>query len=86
MSIPYAEAAPQRYSHKNVPQKVPPNPQENMHAEVRHQKSHRAAYSSRTPTRALAHKQIPPTPLPHYTLPPSLPPPTKKKQKKKTPS
>ena len=77
MSIPYAEAAHQRYSHENVSRKVPPNSQENTHAEVRQQKSRRAAYSSRTPTQVLPHKQIPPT------LPPPLPPPPKKK---KTPS
>ena len=34
MSIPYAEAALQRCSHENVPGKIPPNPQENNHAEV----------------------------------------------------
>ena len=64
MSIPYAEAALQRYSHENVPRKVPPNSQENTHAEVRHQKSCRAVYSSPTPMRALPHKQIPPLPYP----------------------
>ena len=53
VSVLYAETAFQRYSHENVPRKVPPNPQENTHAEVRHQKSRRAACSSRTPTRAL---------------------------------
>ena len=62
MSIPYAEAALQRYSHENVPRKVPPNPQENTHAEARHQKIRRAAYSSRTPTRTLPHKHLKSTP------------------------
>ena len=27
----------------NTPRKIPPNPQENIHAEVRHQQSRRAA-------------------------------------------
>ena len=44
MSIPYAEAVLQRYSHENVPRKVPPNPQENTHAKARHENSCRAAY------------------------------------------
>ena len=74
MSIPYAEPAHQRHSHENVSRKVPPNSQENTHAEVRQQKSRRAAYSSRTPTQVLPHKQIPPT------LPPPLPPPPQKKK------
>ena len=62
MGIPYAEAAIQRYSHENVPQKIPPNPEENTHTEVRHQQSRRAADWSRTPTRALSHKHISPSP------------------------
>ena len=43
MSIPYAEAAFQRRSHENVPRKIPPNAQENTHAEVRLHQSRRAA-------------------------------------------
>ena len=43
MSIQYAEAALQRCSHENAPRKLPPNPQDNIHAKVRPQQSHRAA-------------------------------------------
>ena len=58
MSISYAEAALQRYSYENVPQKIPPNLQENTHAKVRHHKSRHAADSSHTPM------WVPPTPSP----------------------
>ena len=43
MSDPYAEGALHRCSHENVPQEIPPNPQENTHAEMRPQQSRRAA-------------------------------------------
>ena len=43
ISIPYAEAALQRCSHENTPQKIPPNLQENTHVEVRPQQSRHAA-------------------------------------------
>ena len=43
MSIPYTEVALQRCFHSNVPRKIPPNTQENTHAEVRPQESPRAA-------------------------------------------
>ena len=43
MSIPYAGAALQRYSHRKVPEKYAANSQENTHAKVRPQQSHCAA-------------------------------------------
>ena len=43
ISIPYGEAALRRCYHKNTLRKIPPNPQENTHAEVRPQKSPCAA-------------------------------------------
>ena len=39
MSIPFGEAALQRYYHKYTSRKIPPNPQENNHTEVRPQQS-----------------------------------------------
>ena len=68
MSISSAEAALQKYSHETCPRKIPPSPQEDTHAEVRYQKIRRAAYSSRSPTWAFPHKQIP---LPLRPLPPT---------------